>query len=119
VFITLGAYANASNQVNVSGKWVGLNYASQVEGPSKVKLNLSQVGQNITGIYLASTGVAGKGKGSMTGNNTFHIDWVNTTKSCPGQYSNDYTINGDKIKWIFTGKDCLGKETGHGHAKRE
>jgi len=119
VLLTLGATAYAASSVNVSGNWVGVNYTSQVQGPSEVKLHLSQAGENIAGSYWAATGVAGNGKGSMTGVNTFHIDWVNTTKSCPGTYSNDYIINGNQITWTFTGKDCLGVEQGHGYATRK
>lgn len=121
LFITLlsfGLSAYAGEKVSVSGKWVGVNYTSQVEGPAKVVVNLSQNGNKITGDYWASTGVAGKGAGKMTSDTTFHMDWVNTTSSCPGTYSNDYTIKGDQITWVFTGKDCLGKEEGHGYARR-
>jgi len=119
VLIALGSSAYAGSNVNVSGNWVGVNYASQVSGPSKVKLYLTQVGKNITGTYWAATGVAGNGKGVMTGSNTFHMNWVNTTKSCPGKYSDDYIINKNQLTWTFTGRDCLGKETGHGYAKRD
>ena len=119
VLIALGSSAYAGSNVNVSGNWVGVNYTSQVSGPSKVTLNLTQTGQNITGTYWAATGVAGKGIGAMTGSNTFHMNWVNTTKSCPGKYSNNYIINGNQLTWTFTGKDCLGKEIGHGYATRK
>ncbi len=112
----LPAYSGAIR--SVSGNWVGVNYASKVKGPSKVNINFTQTGNTITGDYWAETGVAGKGQGKMTGNTTFHMDWINTTTSCPGTYSNEYTINGNQITWVFTGKDCLGEEKGHGYAYR-
>ncbi len=125
LFLTLslmgfGFGADAADAVNVSGHYKGVNYTSEVPGPNNVIINLTQEDNspNIIGYYWIDTGVGGKGVGTMTGANTFHIDWVNTTQNCKGSYSNDYIINGDQITWTFSGKDCLGIEKGHGYASK-
>jgi len=128
LFISLCTTANSQKShvdiLNVTGVWVGVNYASQVGGgktPSAITVTFVQQGNIITGEYTVATGVAGVGSGHMTGNNTFIMQWVNTTPSCPGSYENEYTISGNndsEISWTFTGKDCLGYENGHRSATK-
>jgi hypothetical protein len=79
---------------------------------------LKQEGAKVTGTYCVTTGVCGKGEGTISGSHMV-IDWKNTTPSCPGEYHNTYLVAEDQIIWKFTGKDCLGPEDGHGYAKKE
>lgn len=108
-----------ANPVNVSGRWVGVNYASKIKGPTQVTMTLNQTDQMIMGKYLAATGVAKEGKGMKNSPTTFKIRWRNTAPKCPGKYVYEYTLNGDQLTWMFVGEDCLGIEKGHGYAKRE
>ncbi|WP_299495609.1 hypothetical protein [uncultured Shewanella sp.] len=108
-----------ANPVNVSGRWVGVNYASKIKGPTQVTMTLKQTDQMVMGKYLAATGVAKEGKGMKTTPKTFKIRWRNTALKCPGKYVYEYTLNGDQLTWMFVGEDCLGIEKGHGYAKRE
>lgn len=105
---------------NVTGLWSGEYTATHVQGPAQVSFTLVQTGTTVKGEYQASTGVAGVGEGIVNGQ-TMHIDWTNTTTSCPGKYSNDYQISSDynHMTWTFTGEDCKGKEDGNGAADRK
>lgn len=101
-----------------AGYWQGYNTASQVPGqriPTAFVLN--QSGSQVTGGYVTATGVYGTAQGSFSGN-TGTLTWTNTTPQCPGNYTNNYTLSGDIIYWTYTGKDCLGNESGSGWAQR-
>lgn len=119
ILFGLTATSYADNGPNVAGTWIGMNYTSKVKNPSKVIVNFSQENTKISGNYWAATGVAGLGKGLVTGTNTFRVEWVNITTNCPGTYSNEYIVEANKLTWTFKGKDCLGEETGHGSAARK
>lgn len=119
VGLTLGVGATAKAQMlNVTGVWQGVNYTSQVPGPHKVVLSLSQTGQQVIGYYWVSTGVYGTGQGLITSPNSMTMTWTNTSPDCPGTYNNLYIVTGNKMTWSFTGNDCLGIETGYGNATR-
>jgi hypothetical protein len=89
-----------------------------VPGPHAVRLDLMQSGTKVTGTFCVSTGVCGKGEGTISGNR-MEINWKNTTTSCPGAYHNTYLVSEGQMIWKFTGEDCLGSEQGHGYAKKE
>lgn len=108
-----------ANPMNVSGRWVGVNYASKIKGPTNITMTLKQNENMVMGKYLAATGVSKVGEGMKTNPMTFKIKWKNTAPKCPGKYIYEYTLNGEQLTWMFVGEDCLGIEKGHGYAKRE
>lgn len=110
-------FAGAAS-ADISGVWQGTNYSSKVKGPAQVMLLLSQQPEGgVQGLYWATTGVAGNGKGKIDGT-TMTIEWTNTSPNCPGSYKNTYSVNGDQLQWTFTGADCLGPQDGRGSANR-
>ncbi|WP_299002926.1 hypothetical protein [uncultured Shewanella sp.] len=116
LFITSSAIASP---VNVSGRWVGVNYTSKIKGPTHVTMTFNQTNKMVTGKYLSATGVAKEGKGMKNSPTNFKIRWKNTAPTCPGKYIYEYSLKGEQLTWLFVGEDCLGIEKGHGYAKRE
>ncbi|MES0491947.1 MAG: hypothetical protein ABUK01_18270 [Leptospirales bacterium] len=58
------SYAYANTTVNVSGDWIGRNFASQVGEYVNVTLHLVQTGNKVEGTYQLSTGDRGEGYGN-------------------------------------------------------
>jgi hypothetical protein len=101
-----------------AGYWQGYNTASQVPGrrfPTSFVLN--QSGNAVTGGFVTASGVYGSGTGTVSGS-TATMVWTNTSPQCPGTYRNRYRITGNTMTWTYSGEDCLGKESGSGHATR-
>ena len=102
----------------VAGYYRGINTASQLPGAKvPVSLVINQKGPAVTGGYVAASGVYGTGAGSFSGAQGT-MTWTNSTPSCPGTYTNSYTLVGTTLSWTYTGQDCLGPETGSGTAVR-
>jgi hypothetical protein len=101
-----------------AGYWQGSNTASQVPGrrfPTSFVLN--QSGNAVTGGFVTASGVYGTGTGTVSGS-TATIVWTNTSPQCPGTYRNSYRITGSTMTWTYSGRDCLGDESGSGQATR-
>ena len=104
---------------DVSGVYVGTYTATQVPGEIQIVLVFRQSGTTLDGQYHTASGVDGVGHGILS-NGTANMDWTNTTQSCPGTSpgttQGPYTFANQAVTWTYSGKDCVGDESGAGKA---
>jgi hypothetical protein len=68
--------------------------------------------------YATSSGVAGSCNGTVSSNVAI-MTCRNSTASCPGTYRDRYVFSGNVVTWTYSGRDCLGNETGKGTATKQ
>jgi hypothetical protein len=102
-----------------SGNYTGTYTASQLPGQTlKIGILFKQLTQHtMIASYATSSGVAGGCNGTVSGNIATMI-CRNSTPNCPGTYRDRYTFTDTTVTWVYSGKDCLGNETGTGTATK-
>ena len=115
----VGLFASGASAQGYSGNYAGTYTASRLPGQTlKIGILFKQLNQHVMiASYTTSSGVAGTCNGIVNGN-VATMTCRNSTPSCPGVYRDRYTFSGDMVTWIYTGRDCLGTETGKGTATK-
>lgn len=103
-----------------TGNYKGTYTASQLPGQTlNIGIFFRQLNQNVMmASYVTSSGVAGICNGLVKGN-VATMTCSNTTPSCKGTYRDRYVFSGNGVTWVYTGRDCLGVETGKGTASKQ
>ena len=102
-----------------TGSYVGTYTASKLPGQQiTIWLYFRQSHPTtMTGSYNTGSGVSGICQGPVSGN-VANLICRNVTPSCPGTYRGRYTFSSTGVTWTYSGRDCLGNETGAGAANR-
>jgi hypothetical protein len=108
-------------QSNYTGKYTANYSAGSHAGEDYtfgVTFSNSLSGSTISVAYQTSSGVQGTGTGVLNESTCeAKISYSNTTPSCPGTYSGNYTYSATEVTWTYSGEDCWGTLSGEGTAQ--
>ena len=122
--IMLFATVVKAQSCTVGSSYQGRYTADYTAGPHAgesyvfgINLTYAQNGPYLTVKYLTSSGVSGTGSGVFDQSTCVaRLSYQNSTPSCPGTYSGDYTFAPNTVTWNYTGNDCWGTLHGQGAA---
>ena len=105
----------SANATSYAGTWNG-TYVSNLVQPTTVTLIFQQRGTTVTGTYLTRNGAQGVIYGPSGTGPSATLKATQTTPTCPGTFTMQTTVSGNRLSWTFVGHDCLGNENGKGTA---
>ena len=114
IILLVSSVCYASTEYNITGEWKG--YLNSNLGYAKVTIELEQYEDGtFVGSWEASSGGYGTVRGELKGW-TFNFKLTNKAKKCSGSFSGKGRLSkdGEQIRFSFSGKDCLGKQSGNG-----
>lgn len=99
--------------VDFTGKWTSDYDFNGPNGPlpATVIYEITQTGDDLSGVFSSTSGVEGTLTGKVSGNSACGtID--QTTAGCTGSFSFTAVLTGEKIEARVTGSDCSGAYSG-------